>query len=100
MFIFVLLFRKEANFRYNFNKQCFYVVIRTQFEAKSKFYMDITDILKLNPIFAAIFDFSVSNDKMPSHQVLNRIHDRLGGRYWVWRNFDMHRSFLGEPFDE
>ena len=81
MFIFVLLFRKEANFRYNFNKQCFYVVIRTQFEAKSKFYMDITDILKLNPIFAAIFDFSVSNDKMPSHQVLNRIHDRLGGRY-------------------
>ena len=81
MFRYVSLFRKKANFRYNLKRQCFYDVIRTQIQSKSKFYIEITEILKLHPIFVAISHFSVLNRKMTSYQVLNRIHNRVGGRY-------------------
>ena len=47
----------RADFRYNLKRQCFYDVIRTQFQSKTKFYIKITEILKLHPIFVAIRHF-------------------------------------------
>ena len=58
-------FARRADFRYNLKRQCFYDVIRTQFQSKSKFYIEITEILKLHPIFVAIRHFRFRITKWP-----------------------------------